>query len=198
MQDPTNIKLTRTLARTWVFSFATAFSSCTASVAEETYSSKRNRETGNDVQQAEARNGQLRRQNLSLKEEKMPSNFQVGVLYGLPLAPIFETRAEVRSLDLVQSWFFIRYGGRYNTAWLRRIRAMKHTHTHTHTHRGQPTATVSLMLPSTRCCAHAKRLQSLIKEKIALRFLSRPETFNGPHWAAEVCCSKRVSSLVLG
>ena len=55
----------------------------------------------NDVQQAELRNGQLRRRNWSLKEEKMPSSFLVRVFYGLPVAPIFEIRTEVRTVPRV-------------------------------------------------------------------------------------------------
>ena len=51
----------------------------------------------NDVQQAESRNRQLRPWNWRLKEEKVPSSREYQ-FYGLPVAPILETRAEVRSL----------------------------------------------------------------------------------------------------
>ena len=78
----------------------------------------------NDVQQAESRNGQLRRRNWSLKEEKMPSSFLVRVFYGLPVAPIFEIRAEVRTVPRVKLIFQITVAGETYT----------HTHTHTHTH----------------------------------------------------------------
>ena len=47
MQGPINVKLTRTFARMWIFSLATAFSECTRSMVR----------IFNDVQQAESRNG---------------------------------------------------------------------------------------------------------------------------------------------
>ena len=52
-EDPINVKLTRTLARTWIFSLATTFGECPSSVVEKsslcdssTMSIKRNREMG--------------------------------------------------------------------------------------------------------------------------------------------------------
>ena len=63
----------------------------------------------NDVQQAESRNGQLRRQNWSLKEENMPSSFQVGSilrpsrssdLWDKMPAPLTRTRLPTATISL--------------------------------------------------------------------------------------------------
>ena len=132
MQDPINIKLTRILReREYIF--------CGNRIQRQY--DKHGRKVlfvqiFSNVQLAESWNGQLQRRNRSLKEENMPSSFQV--LCSLPVAPIFETKGR-STLTVPRVKLIVQgHGGRHDTARLRRMsycnRAMKHAHTHTHTH----------------------------------------------------------------
>ena len=146
MQDPINVKLARTLKRTSVFSLSTAFSdfvTCGSRVLVRIC---------NDDQHVESWNRQLRWRNLSFREEKIPSCFQGGVFYNLPIAllaccsdvkqptnniPVastFETRAKVCSLPhlkLIFQGYMVASMTAKSTARLHCIsckRAMKRAH----------------------------------------------------------------------
>ena len=127
MQDPINIKLTRTFARTWIFSLATTFSDCTSSEFW-TMSSKRNRERGS----CDDETGVWKKK-----------SFLVRVFYGLPVAPIFEIRAEVRTVPRVKLIFQITVAGETCT----------HTHTHTEGCQVQPFAYATVY---TALCSRQK------------------------------------------
>ena len=98
----------------------------------------------NDVQQAESRNGQLRRRNWSLKEEKFSSHSI------LRPSRSSDLRDKGRSTHCTACKAdFSDYSGRWNM----------------HTHRGLPTATVRLCNRLSGATLTPKRLRSLIKEK---------------------------------
>ena len=84
--------------------------------------------------------------------------------------------------------------------------AMKHAraHTHTHTHRAANCygSLINLCFRQNGATLTPIGLRSLKKKKkiflkISLHFLSRYKKISGSHWAAGVCCTKRVSNHVL-
>ena len=195
MQDPINFKLTRTLARTWIFSLATAFSVVEVPLfcGFSTMSSKRKREMGS----CDRGTGVWKKKRCH----------QVGS--SLRPSRSSDLRDKGRStLTVPRDWrvkliFFRDYCGTCK-------RAMKHTHTHTYTHTHTHTHTqraANCYGSLINVCYRQNgttlmpigpwSLTTTSTTKIDLHFLSRYKTINGPHWAAEVCCTKWVSSHVL-
>ena len=183
MQDPINFTLTRTLARTWVFCLATAFS-----VVEVPF-------------MCEFSTMSSKWWNCRLKEEKMPA---IGSIVRPSCSS--DLRDEGRStltVPLVKLTFFRDYCGSNDTASHKLRQKGNETCTHTHTQRAANCygSHINLCCHQNGAMLTPIGLRSLTTTttttKIRLHFLSRYRTINGPHWAAEVFCTKWVSSHVL-
>ena len=155
----------------------------------------------NGVQQAESQNGHGAVATTELAFERRKDVIKSGVFYGLPVAPILETRADAHCTTCKADFFSPRLWHVRHCIAQGTAKGKWNTHTHTHTEGCQLLRfAYRFMLPSKRCYAHANWAtvnNTHTHTKINLHSLSRCKTINGLHWAAEVCCTKRVSSHVL-
>ena len=164
LQDIINFKLTKTLAGTWIFSLATAFSVVEVpSLCEfSTMSSKRNRETGScDRGTGVWKKKRCRQVESILRPSRNPDLRDKGrsTLTVPRVKQIFPPEILVARTTL------------HRTSY--RKRTMKHTHTHTQRERMLPTA--KFMLPSNRCYAATNwatvTKEMFLKKSIFISFL---------------------------
>ena len=142
----------------------------------------------NNIQQAESRNGHGAVATTELAFERRKDAIKSGLFYGLPVAPILETRADAHCTRCRADFFFpeiVAHTTLHRTRY--RKREMKHTHTHTHTHTQRAANCYGSLINLCSCQNRATltpiglRSKKKKKKKIDLHFLSRCNTINGLH-----------------